>query len=55
MKIEFEFQTIHGAFRDALYLPDDHGLTDAQLDELKQERLDNWVAVVSNPSSDGVV
>lgn len=49
MKIDFEFQTEHGLFRDALHLPDDHGLTDEQLDAMKAERRDAWIAVVTAP------
>lgn len=47
VQIIFEFETQYGIFRDALYLPEDHGLTDAEIDALKQERLDNWVAFVT--------
>ena len=55
MKIDFEFQTEHGLFRDALHLPDDHGLTDAQIEVMKQERRDNWIAIVTAPPADEVV
>lgn len=55
MKIDFEFQTGYGLFRDALHLPDDHGLTDAQIEVMKQERLDNWIAIVTAPPADEVV
>jgi hypothetical protein len=48
-RIVFEFQTKHGVFRDALYLPADHGLSEAQIEALKQERLNNWLVVVENP------
>lgn len=47
VKIEFEFQTECGLFRDALHLPDDHGLTDEQVEALKAERRDNWLAIVT--------
>lgn len=50
MKIDFEFTTPHGLFRDALHLPDDHTLTDAELTDMKQQRVDNWIAVVTAPS-----
>lgn len=46
VKIDFEFQTEFGLFRDALHLPDDHGLTDAEIDALKRARVDAWVAIV---------
>lgn len=49
IKIDFEFQTPHGVFRDALYLPDDHSYTQAQIAEMQAERLNNWLFVVENP------
>lgn len=55
MKIDFEFQTEYGLFRDALHLPDDHAFTDAELDALKQGRVDNWIAIVSAPPADEVI
>lgn len=55
MKIDFEFQTQYGVFRDALHLPDDHTFTDAELDAMKQQRVDNWLAVVTAPPADEVV
>ena len=55
MKIDFEFETQYGLFRDALHLPDDHGLTDDQLEVMKAERRDNWIAVVTaSPAEDEV-
>lgn len=50
MVIEFEFDTEYGLYRDALHLPDDHGLTEAEIQALKQERVDNWIAVVNPPA-----
>jgi hypothetical protein len=49
IKIDFEFDSPYGVFRDALHLPDDHGLSEAQIEALKQERLDNWLAILSMP------
>ena len=49
MKIDFEFDTQFGMFRDALHLADDHGLTEEQIQAMKQERVDNWVAAVTAP------
>lgn len=51
MKIDFEFQTPYGLFRDALHLPDDHGLSDAELEAMKQARVDAWVAIVTPQES----
>ena len=48
-KIDFEFSTPYGVFRDALHLPDDHSYTDEQIAAMKQERLDNWLFTIENP------
>lgn len=48
--IVFEFDTKHGVFRDALYLPENHGLTDEQVSEMQRERLNNWLAAVEAPT-----
>ena len=47
MKIVFSFDTKYGKFCDALHLPDDHELTDTEIENLKQERLNNWLAIVT--------
>lgn len=49
MKIDFQFTTQYGIFGDALHLPDDHTFTDAEIQAMKQERLDNWIEAVTNP------
>ena len=49
MKIDFEFETPHGKFADALHFPDDHTFTDAEIQAMKQQRVDNWIAVVTAP------
>jgi hypothetical protein len=45
--IRFTFDTAFGPFSDALNLPDDHTLTDAELEAMKQDRLANWLAIVN--------
>ena len=50
MKIDFEFDTPHGLFRDALHLPDDHTFSPEEIQLLKEERVDNWIAVVTAPA-----
>ena len=55
MKIDFEFTTPHGLFRDALHLPDDHTFTDDEIQAMKQQRVDNWIAVVTAPPVEEVV
>lgn len=49
VRLTFEFDTPFGVFRDALYLPESHGLTDEQIAAMKHERLENWLAIVSAP------
>jgi len=48
-KIDFEFITKYGVFRDALYLDENHQLTENEINALKEERLNNWLQVVENP------
>jgi hypothetical protein len=55
MKIYFRVETPHGLYADTLHLPDDHGLTDAQIEAMQQERVDNWIAVVTAPPTDEVI
>jgi hypothetical protein len=47
MQIRFTFETNFGPFSDALYLDEDHTLTEAEVEAMKQERLTNWLAVVN--------
>jgi hypothetical protein len=49
IKIDFEFETQYGTFRDALYLPEDSSHTEEQITEMKTERLNNWLFAVENP------
>jgi len=55
MKIDFEFETPHGLFRDALHLADDHTFTEAEIESMKQQRVDNWIAVVTAPPAEDEV
>lgn len=52
MQICFVFETMYGRYSDALHLPDDHGFTDEQIEAMKLERLNNWLAIVSPPVAD---
>ena len=47
--IDFEFETQYAKFSDALHLPDDHGLSDAEIEAMKQQRLANWIAFIETP------
>jgi len=55
MKIDFSFETQYGRFCDALHLPDDHTFSEEEIQALKQQRLDNWIAVVTAPPSEEVL
>jgi hypothetical protein len=50
MKIDCKFITPYGVFHDALYLDDEHQLTEAEINILKQERLDNWLQAIEHPT-----
>jgi len=52
VNIDFSFDTQYGKFADAIVLPDDHTLTDAEIEAIKQERLNNWIAAVTATPSD---
>lgn len=52
MKIDFSFDSPYGKFCDAIHLPDDHTLTDAEIQAMKQQRFDNWIAAVTAPPSE---
>lgn len=47
MKIDFEITKDGYSFRDALHLADDHGLTVAEIEAMKQARFDKWYAIVT--------
>lgn len=49
LRIDFEFETIYGVYRDALYLEDNHNFTEQEIAAMKQQRLDNWLYVIENP------
>jgi len=45
VKIDF----IINGFSDCLHLADDHGLTDAEIEVMKQARYDKWRDYIDNP------
>lgn len=50
MDIRFEFvHPVYGVYKDALCLPDDHSFTDSEIEAMKQQRYDNWVAYIETP------
>lgn len=49
ISITFEVTQNRYTLRDALVLPDNHGLTDTEIEELKQKRFNEWYAFVTAP------
>ena len=49
MRLEFEFTTEFGVYRDAINLPDNHGYTPEQIEEMKRQRVNNWLDMLRNP------
>jgi hypothetical protein len=49
INIDFEFETKYGKFADAIWLSEDHTLSDIEIQQLKQQRLDNWLAIIEAP------
>jgi hypothetical protein len=52
IKINFELNRDGYFFKDAIVLPVGHGFTDAQIEEMKQKRFDDWYAIVTAPSEE---
>ncbi len=50
MKIDFEIDTKYGVYRDALHLPDNHGLSEAEIEAMKQQRVNNWISIIETPA-----
>ena len=50
IQINFEITQDGQTFRDALYLPDDHNLTDVEIQAMQMERFNNWAALVKAAS-----
>jgi len=49
MKIDFSFDTQYGTFSDALNFEDDAIPSDADIEAMKQQRLVNWIAIITAP------
>ena len=51
MKIDFEITQNGLTYRDALHLPDEHALTQAEIEAMQMERFNNWAAFVEAASN----
>ena len=45
--IPFEIVQDEHTFRDAIVLPDDHTLTQTEIDAIKQQRFDAWLTAIT--------
>lgn len=52
MKIDFTMTDGTHSFSDALNLDDDHGLSDVEIEAMKQARFDNWLSIILAPPPD---
>lgn len=52
VSIDFEITKDGYTFRDAIVLPDDHGLSEEQIEAMKQKRFDDWYAIVTAPQEE---
>jgi len=51
MTINFSFDTPYGRFSDALNFGDELP-SDAEIEAMKQARLDNWIAIITAPAEE---
>jgi hypothetical protein len=49
MVITFKYETKYGVYGDALHLNDDHTFTEDEIENMKQERLNNWLSIIESP------
>ncbi len=52
VQIIFEVLTAHGKYCDALYFQEGEVPSEAEIERLKQERIDNWIAVIAAPPTE---
>ena len=52
MRIEFEIVKDDLVFRDAIELPDDHGLSEEEIEKLKQWRFNAWLDAIVPESAE---
>lgn len=55
IKIEYSYTSEYGVFNDAIILPEDKSFTDAEIEALKQERINNWLASINPPPVEVIV
>ena len=52
IKIDFsKTHDVYGTFADAIHLEDNNSFTDEEIEAMKQQRFDNWVAHIVEMSN----
>lgn len=51
MIIEFEFDTQYGTYKDAIHVTDDIVMTETEIEDLKQQRLNSWLSMIEQASN----
>lgn len=49
VSIDFDIVRDGNVFKDAIVLPDDNGLTDEQINAIKEDRYTAWLEVINTP------
>jgi hypothetical protein len=49
IKINFEFDSPYGKYADAIVLLDGQTMSDAEIEAMKQDRYDKWLANITSP------
>jgi hypothetical protein len=49
IKIDFEFDSPYGKYADAIVLLDGQTMSDAEIEAMKQDRYDKWLANITSP------
>jgi hypothetical protein len=52
VKINFEFDSLYGKYADAIVLLDGQTMSDAEIETMKQDRFDAWLAAVASPPTE---
>jgi hypothetical protein len=50
VKIDFEKTDGVYTLQDALHLPDDHTLSESDIEAMKQQRFDKWLLIITTPA-----
>ena len=52
ISIDFKVDTKYGQYSDCLHLSDDHTFTDEEIEQIKQQRINNWISYIENAANE---